>query len=177
MIFKIAKLLSFLALVSVLSGCVVTKNKENMFKLDESVVERRNLQTCTFEIENKRIFFETVISVLQDMGYIITESNLNSNILTASKRANLSDQEQFKFIGNLFATPIYYDVNLSLTIQPSKIDEKNIKVRTMFNQQIWALSSLSYGLVKFEGTTIEDSLYSDFFSIVKKALFIERSTI
>jgi uncharacterized membrane protein (Fun14 family) len=179
MICKITKFIIgifFVTLITLITGCVATQNIESTFKLDESVLERRNLQTHTFAMENKKLFFETMMAVLQDMGYIITEANIKSNILTASKRAMISEQESMKLFNGL-VSPIFYDVTLSLTLQPSGTDEKKITARLVVSQQVWAISGWSHGLVKYNGTTIEDSLYSDFFSVVEKALFIESQTI
>jgi low affinity Fe/Cu permease len=176
MVCKITKCIIYIFLINLISGCTASKNIESTFKLDESVVERRNLQSHTFTIESKKIFFETIMAVLQDMGYIITETNIKSNILTASKRAMLSEQESLKLF-NGFVSPVFYDVTLSLTLQPSGTDEKKITARLVANQQVWAISGWSHGFVKYNGTTIEDSLYSDFFSVVEKALFIENQTI
>ena len=170
---KILRFIFCLVIINLSCGCAVTKNADRMFKNDESVMEQRNLQTHVFEAANKRIFFESVIYALQDMGYIITETNMDSDIITAYKRARLSDRESLKLLTKtLFVTPLYYDVTLSLTLQPSAKGEKKFIARAMFSQQIWGLPPAQMGskIVKISSKTIEDTVYNDFFAIIEKSL-------
>ncbi len=177
---KILKFIFCLFIINLSCGCAITQNADRMFKNDESVIEQRNLQTHIFEAANKRIFFESVISALQDMGYIITETNMNSDILTAYKRARLSEREAFKLLTKtLFLAPLYYDVTLSLTLQPSAEDEKKFIARAMFSQQIWAIQPPQLGgqIVKVSSKTLKDTVYNDFFAIIEQSLFIENQTL
>ncbi|MDE2997533.1 MAG: hypothetical protein OXU79_00470 [Gemmatimonadota bacterium] len=50
-------------------------SKEHLLKLDESQVEMRSMQTRAFDTTDKEGMLRTVISTLQDLGYIVNEAN------------------------------------------------------------------------------------------------------
>ena len=55
------------------SGC--TSSKEQLLKMDESQVKLRSIQTRAFDTTDKNKMLRTVISTLQDLGYIVNEAN------------------------------------------------------------------------------------------------------
>lgn len=57
----------------VYSACA--SSKEHLLKMDESQVELRTMQTRAFDTTDKEGMLRTVISTLQDLGYIVNEAN------------------------------------------------------------------------------------------------------
>ncbi len=57
----------------VYSACA--SSKEHLLKMDESQVEMRSMQTRAFDTTDKEGMLRTVISTLQDLGYIVNEAN------------------------------------------------------------------------------------------------------
>ncbi len=57
----------------VYSACA--SSKEHLLKMDESQVEMRTMQTRAFDTTDKEGMLRTVISTLQDLGYIVNEAN------------------------------------------------------------------------------------------------------
>ena len=54
-------------------GCM--SSKEYLLKMDESQVKLRNMQTRAFDTGDKEKMLRAVISTLQDLGYIVSETN------------------------------------------------------------------------------------------------------
>ena len=65
-----------------LIGCADFSNKPSMTPL-----EIQSLQTREYE-ESKELVFRSVVSVFQDIGYIINQADLNSGLITGSGTAD-----------------------------------------------------------------------------------------
>ena len=55
-----------------LSGCGTSKN--HLLKVNDSQVKMRSIQTRAFDTTNKTKMLRTVISTLQDLGFVIGSS-------------------------------------------------------------------------------------------------------
>lgn len=62
-------------------GC--TSSKEHLLRMDESQVKLRKMQTRAFDTVDKVSMLRTVISTLQDLGYIVNEANEVIGSITA----------------------------------------------------------------------------------------------
>ncbi|RKY34805.1 MAG: hypothetical protein DRP78_06100 [Candidatus Omnitrophota bacterium] len=93
-------------------GCATTGNKA--FKTSESQVELRSIQTRAFDMTDKKLMMQTVISTLQDLDFVVRKADLILGSVTGSK-----------FLGNAV-------VAMTVTIRPR--GEKQLLVRV--NAQI-----------------------------------------
>ena len=108
-----------LALVSViLVGC--TSSKDELFKMgDSSQVELRSFQSRVFDTTDKQKTLKSVISTMQDLGFVISKADAQVGVVTGSKFADRNS------------------VILSVTVRSK--NDKQILVRANAQQQLEAI--------------------------------------
>ncbi len=75
--------LSGFALIG-LSGCQ-TNSKDQLLKTDQSQVQTRNMQTRAFDTTDKNKTLRTVISTLQDLGFVVDKADEVLGSISATK--------------------------------------------------------------------------------------------
>ena len=105
-----------LALVSViLVGCA--SSKDELFKMgDSSQVELRSFQSRVFDTTDKQKTLKSVISTMQDLGFVISKADAQVGVVTGSKFADRNS------------------VILSVTVRSK--NDKQILVRANAQQQL-----------------------------------------
>jgi len=108
-----------LALVSViLVGCA--SSKDELFKMgDSSQVELRSFQSRVFDTTDKQKTLKSVISTMQDLGFVISKADAQVGVVTGSKFADRNS------------------VILSVTVRSK--NDKQILVRANAQQQLEAI--------------------------------------
>lgn len=108
-----------LALVSVLLvGCA--SSKDELFKMgDSSQVELRSFQSRVFDTTDKQKTLKSVISTMQDLGFVISKADAQVGVVTGSKFADRNS------------------VILSVTVRSK--NDKQILVRANAQQQLEAI--------------------------------------
>jgi hypothetical protein len=84
---KIAGLF-MLAVLMALTGCASTTNKA--FKMDDSQVKLRSIQTRAFDTTDKKKMLQTIISSMQDLDFVIDKTDLTIGTATGTKFAGNS---------------------------------------------------------------------------------------
>jgi len=90
-----------------LAGCATTAGKA--FKMDESQVKLRSMQTRAFDTTDKQKMMQTVMSTMQDLEFVIDKADLVLGSVSGSK-----------FLGNAV-------VSMTVTVRPR--GEKQLLVR------------------------------------------------
>ena len=126
------------------SGC--TSSKEQLMKMDESQVKLRSMQTRAFDTTEKDKMLRTVISTLQDLGYIVNEAN--EVIGTVSARTT---HIKYKFLEKK-----KYPLLITVTVRPR--GETQLLVR----------ANAQYGLKAVENPLV----YQNFFTVLEKSIFL-----
>ena len=80
---RITSFLLILSVCVVLSGCVATTHKA--FRMDESQVELRSMQTRAFDTTDKKMMMQTVISTMQDLDFVIDKADVMLGSVTGTK--------------------------------------------------------------------------------------------
>lgn len=126
------------------SGC--TSPKEHLLKMDESQVEMRTMQTRAFDTTDKEGMLRTVISTLQDLGYIVNEANEVIGTVSAQTThvKYTSSKKQ----------------NLPLLI--------TVTVRPRGESQLLVRANAQYD----EKTVRDPSVYQRFFAVLEKSIFL-----
>ena len=108
-----------LALVSViLVGCA--SSKDELFKMgDSSQVELRSFQSRVFDTTDKQKTLKSVISTMQDLGFVISKADAQVGVVTGSKFADRNS------------------VILSVTVRSK--NDKQILVQANAQQQLEAI--------------------------------------
>ena len=112
-----------LAIVGILlgvSGCASPPSEPvNLLANTEEQMKIRNLQTRSFETSDRSQVIRSVISALQDLGFIIERANEPLGLVTGAR----------------FAEPRYYDVvGVTVTVQ-SQGEGTQVRVSAIYNNQ------------------------------------------
>ena len=126
------------------SGC--TSSKEQLLKMDESQIKLRSMQTRAFDTTEKDKMLRTVISTLQDLGYIVNEAN--EVIGTVSARKTHIRYRVFKKI----ESPLL----ITVIVRPRGETQLLVRANAQYNQK-----------------AVEDPLvYQNFFTVLEKSIFL-----
>lgn len=137
-------LIAAIATSIALSGC--TSSKEQLLKMDESQVQLRSMQTRAFDTTEKDKMLRTVISTLQDLGYIVNEAN--EVIGTVSARTT---HIKYKFLEKK-----KYPLLITVTVRPRGETQLLVRANAQYNQK-----------------AVENPLvYQNFFTVLEKSIFL-----
>lgn len=159
-------LLIFLLLVT---GCVPRASEPPMTQL-----QIREIQTRAYSQSDMKMVMKAMINVLQDEGYMITNSSLDLGLLSAER--NIDVESKFMRFLACFAeaqnarwdkhTTILANANVSSFGETTRV-RMSFQSKTLDN----------FGCPSKITTLYDPCLYEDFFSKVSKALFLEEESL
>ena len=157
-----------------LTGCATIP--KDAFQLSATSLQDRQIQSRLFETENELELISAGISVLQDMGYSIDETEKNAGVVTASKNVDATDTGQVVGAiliailgGGNMAIDTEQKIRVSLVTLPSKLERNGYLSRITFQRIIWN----DRGQVTKAETLNNEGLYSEFFNKLSKSVFLE----
>jgi len=166
-------------------GCAATLPK-GFLKPSDDYLQKRVLQMRQYDTTNEEQIITAVAGVLQDLGFILDESETKLGLVSASKKADATNKGQI-------AGAVFLDILAALggsksnaTAQCDKsqvvkasvitklsLDGTKTVVRVTFQRIIWNMSNI---ISKVE--TINDpEIYQKFFDGLSKAIFLEAQQI
>ena len=168
-----------LLLVSVwLVGCV--SMPKDAFKLTESTLEIRKMQTRKFQTKDEIELLSAGAAQLQDMGFIIDETEKDVGLIVASKDTDATDARQVAAmiaLALLGGQPPPIDktqkIRVSFVTIPSGIDSGSYFARITFQRIVWN----TQGQISRVETISDPKLYQDFFARLSKSVFLEANEI
>lgn len=161
------------------------------FRLSESALEVRQVQTREYDATNDEQILSASVAVLQDMGYAIDEIEKELGVLSASKRADATndlaafgsiaaDAAQCIFTFGLGCAGRHYgeihdvqDIRLTLVTRPRRDNEENVSVRITIQRIIWDKE----GRLAEQQTITDNEVYVAFFDKLSKAVFLEQEGV
>lgn len=178
-----------LALVVALCGCETVPS--DAFRLSESALQVRELQTRDYYAIEDANILSASMAVLQDMGYAIDEVEAELGVLSASKRADATndlvvfgsiaaDTVKCLFTLGLGCTGGNYadiddvqDIRLTLVTRPLNDHEDSVAVRVTIQRIIWSKK----GAITAQETITEPDVYIAFFDKLSTAVFLEQEEV
>ena len=165
-----------------LSGCQ-TSIPKGVLKPDTTALEKRSLQSRTYDTTNENSILSASASALQDMGFTIDESETKLGLIVASKNADATDKAQVALATTsmvLSALTGSYNSNTygnlddvqkvrAALVTHTNPKQKNAQVRITFQRIIW---NKNKQISKME-TLNDQKLYQGFFDRLSKAVFLE----
>lgn len=126
-----------------LSGCLTAA--EQPFQLNESQVELRSIQTRAFDTFDTKMMLQTIISTLQDLGFVIDKADLALGSVSGSK-----------YTSPYYGAPATSQIKMTVTVRPRGESQLLVRVNAQHD--------------KTQITDAEN--YQDFYSALEKALFL-----
>lgn len=182
-------LVAVIAASCVLAACETIPR--DAFRLSETALATREMQSREYASMTDDQILSASIGVLQDMGYAIDEMEKSLGVLSASKRADASDQleeigmlaadaAQCIFTFMLGCTGNYYgeiddvqDIRLTLVSRPQRENGDDVSVRVTIQRIIWD----KRGRLSQQETVMDEEVYRDFFAKLAKAVLLEQERI
>ncbi|MGV1046650.1 hypothetical protein [Limnohabitans sp.] len=149
--------------VALLSGCETTQPV-----VQKSSLEIQAIQAKMFETD-KSTAFKSVLSVLQDLGYVIQAASLDTGVITAQ-----SPTKQDTSGGAAFAAAFAGVRTEGRTYVTASVEDFNAKqTRVRLNFVDKRFRSSSYGQQATDEQPIHDAkIYSNAFEKISEAIFI-----
>ncbi len=112
---KIIKALLLITALIVLSGCATT-NQRVLDSSNETQLQKRNYQSRIFETADKKQVLRTVISTLQDLGFIIDNADM--------------------MLGSVSGTKLdIYLTKISVSVRPKGTDRMLVRANAQFQNK------------------------------------------
>lgn len=164
---------------------------EDAFRLSESALELREIQSRTYEDVTDIQILSASSAVLQDLGYAIDEVEKELGVLSASKRADASNDAEK--LGNLAldvadclltlflgcendsytSSKDVQDIRMTLVVLPNPAKEQTFQVRLTMQRIVWAMN----GELSEQETVNDAAVYQAFFDKLSKSVFLEKEGV
>ncbi|MEQ8963009.1 MAG: hypothetical protein RLP02_34715, partial [Coleofasciculus sp. C2-GNP5-27] len=72
----------------VLVGCQTPSRPQDAFKPTSSVEQQRQLDSRKFDTPNELLVLNSIVSLLQDLGFKLDETNRSAGLVSGSKRTD-----------------------------------------------------------------------------------------
>lgn len=161
-----------------LAGCV--SMPKNAFKLSQASLEIRKMQTRKFDTRDEVALLSAGAAQLQDMGYIIDETEKNVGLIVASKDADATNSKQVaEMIAVAMLTGVAppidknQKIRVSFVTIPSGTNSGSYLARITFQRIVWN----DHGRIARVETISDPKIYQDFFSGLSKSVFLEANQI
>lgn len=180
------RLIALLVLGCAVSACETLPR--DAFRLSESALQTSELQTREYSSVSDDAILSASMAVLQDMGYAIDEIEKELGVLSASKRADASNDlvvfgsiaaDAVKCIvtiglgctGNNYGeTDDIQDIRLTLVTRPTLENRTDVSVRVTMQRIIWD----KRGRLSEQQTIADPDVYVAFFDKLSTAVFLEQ---
>lgn len=166
------KIIVFLITIVLFAGCM---NYKDLYTLDKNYLERRNIETRIFDIQNEKELLTACAQVLQDLGYTIKESDINLGVITAEKNREAGNKVgKVAMLILLGSDTVYEDVQkfyVNIVTTPTK--EKAIKVRVLFTRKSWD----NHGNIFSVEQIMDTKVYQQFFEKLSQSVFLTTNGI
>jgi replicative DNA helicase len=174
---------SFAVIALIMLSACVPNNSAEVFSKPENLSAQRSMQTRTYSTNERTEILAACISVLQDMGYNIDETNSKLGLVSASKLRDtdnkmekasmialtiLSGQSSTEHIKRLDDKQ-----NIRVSIVVNKLGNKQVTVRATFQRVVLNVA----GEINRLETIHDQTLYQGFFAKLSKAIFLEANEL
>ena len=168
-------------LIIFISGCSISYNE--FYKLNSDYLKQRQISTRYFETNNEKELIIASAQLLQDLGYIIEESNIKLGLITASKnREILSDAKTgaltaFAVIDALFGANVNTNFPKMKELKATLISTKsNTKKGYLIIVEFSSAVYYTHGNVVLQRDT-NTEIYKEFFDKLGQSVFITPNDI
>lgn len=162
-------------LLSLLFGCSHSPSKDAL-RLNESSLADRQMQSRKFGAKDDAIILTAAADVLQDMGYILQDTDRETGLINAYKQADAAEKGEkiaSYILTLLLLTPVSHDetqrIWVNFVVTPSASQADQYVARVTFQRQIFD----DYGGLSRTEIMRHPQLYQKFFEALSKSVFLE----
>ncbi|MFQ5914330.1 MAG: hypothetical protein ACE5JS_14210 [Nitrospinota bacterium] len=161
-------------LAGVLAGCAPSIPKEALQLSPESLQDRQ-LQTRRFDTQDEEKLLAASAALLQDIGFLIDESETRLGVIVASKDRSAVSGKQvavkvfFALLGANLPIDRHQRMRAAVVTRPVGEEGKGTAVRVTFQRIVW---NEQRQITKRERLN-DPKIYQEFFSKLSKAVFLE----
>jgi hypothetical protein len=168
-----------------LSACIPLQVKPEHLRLMPASMQKRQLQTRIFDTENESEVLAASSAVLQDIGFLVDESEVQLGLIVASKERSAIQPAEvtaqvilaiLAAIGGGTPDPVWDEnqiMRISLVVTPIIVEQKNTAVRITFQRIVFT----NKGTISKSEPLGTPEIYQEFFDKLSKALFLEAQEI
>lgn len=143
-----------------LAGCAGAPAKPEKTSLEIQAVQARNF-------DDKKVSFNSVVSVLQDLGYIINSASLETGFITAESAV----QNNTGFLDAMGGVRREQRVAVTATVEEMKANATRVRLNFVTRQK----RSAQYGQQASDDQPIHDArFYQNAFEKIGEAIFIRK---
>ncbi len=158
-----------------MSACASYKD---LYVPDTNYLERRNVETRIFDTTNTKELLIASAQLLQDMGYTITESDMEIGVITASKtreKGSTAGKAVLTILSALNGQKAVYEdtQKFYVSIVSTKANNKQIKTRVTFARIIYDNLGTVVKIEKLD----DKNLYTEFFDKLGQSIFLTANNI
>lgn len=151
--------------------------KNDALVAQKSQLEKRQIQTRTYEGTDKALIMKAMLNVLQDEGFIVNNANPLLGFISGAKEFDLSDKsiDIQKEFGTGKGALVWKGIKVATIEATANVTEygKDIRVRVNFKRKLLNV----YGNAQVINDIDDENYYQDFFAKVDKAIFIQKQKI
>ena len=169
-----------LLLALLFSSCASNQIPGEALMWDQESLATRQIQTRSFDTDKEADLLQAAAGLMQDMGYTIEESETDLGLIVGSKDrdATNSGQRAGAVLGAvLFGTEAVYDKEQKITVaivtRPAGEESTRMLLRATFQRLVWN----NKGVLWKREAVDDPELYTDFFSRLSKAVFLEANEL
>jgi hypothetical protein len=164
-----------------LGGCTPTTVQPEDMRLTPETTAKRHSQMRVFDSDNEAEVLLAVVAVLQDIGFLIDESEMQLGVIVGSKERSAIQPGEVaaSYTLAILATlltgeavdPIYAErQTMRVSVVTIPVEEKNgTAVRVNFQRLVFT----NKGSISKKEVLGSDEIYQEFFSKLSKSLFLE----
>ena len=150
---------------------------KDVLKLTPESLEKRALQTRKYEGISEKDILSASAGVIQDLGFIIDESEAGLGVIVGSKERDAREAGQMAAAlvvallgGGSMPIDRTQKLRVSLVVRPAPGDDgKNHFVRVTFQRTVWNTENQ---ITRVESLD-KPEMYQEFFDRLSKAVFLE----
>lgn len=175
---RTAKLLCVICAMLLLFGCQTVPDKS--LSLGSDSLERRQLQSRKFATLEEEKMLIASMEVLQDMGFLISESETKLGVIVGTKTREIDNRIQryalitLNILNGTSTVGIEktHKIRVSLVTMPDKT-KQDTTVRINFQREVVDI----HGNLVRRQTMHEKDIYTGFFAKLSKSVFLEANSI
>lgn len=144
-----------------LAGCAFKPPKAEKTSLEIQAIQAKNFES------DKKIAFNSVVSVMQDLGYIVSSASFETGFITAESSVK-NDTGFWDAMGGVRREA---RVAVTATVEEMKVNSTRIRLNFVSRQK----RSAHYGQQANDDTPIQDpKIYQNAFDKIGEAIFIRK---